>query len=462
MNETLPGGFAEMLEGLGHEAYLKLPAVIAAGEPVVAVRVNRAKGAAAPAEGEAVAWCADGYYLPGRRRFTFDPALHQGLYYVQDASSMAIAAAVGAIARRPEDRPLRYLDACAAPGGKTTAAMSALPPDSFVVANEYDPRRASVLAENVAKWGRAAVVTRGDASALAGLDGFFDIMAADVPCSGEGMMRKDPQAVAQWSPELVARCAALQRDITDALWRALRPGGYMIYSTCTFNLDENERMVARLMELYGAEPVAVEALERPEILGAMGGYDFPAYRFVPGAVRGEGLFMAVLHKPGDGGGDAAQGRRRRDKGAGKNRRGGAAKPLAAVPQALEGDYIVTEHADGRLYALPAVHAADAAAVAAAMYVTAPGIEAGEIKGHDFIPAQPLALACDYRRGTWPEAEVDADTALAYLRREAVTAPDGAPRGIVLLTFGGHPLGFVKNLGNRANNLYPAPWRILSK
>lgn len=455
MTQQLPSGFIEMLAGLGHDAYAGLPEVIGRADLPVAVRVNRAKGGTPPDGAVPVPWCADGFWLGERPQFILDPALHQGLYYVQDASSMAVAAAVAQIAAdaAPAGRSMRYFDACSAPGGKATAALSLLPSDTFAVANEYDPRRASILVENIAKWGLPAVVTRADASAISGLDGFFDIITADVPCSGEGMMRKDAQAVEQWKPGLVAQCAALQRDITDALWRALRPGGYLVYSTCTFNLDENERVVRRMVDEYGAVPVAVDALARPEILGAMGGEDLPVYRFVPGTVRGEGQFVAVLRKPGEA--DAAPSRRRD-----KDKTGAKRRSEPAVPQALEGEWSTTD-IGGRIFALPAGHAADAARVAKAMHVVAPGIEIGEIKGRDFIPAQPLAMAQAYRHGTWPEAEVGRDTALDYLRRQAVTAPDGIPRGIVLLTHGGRPLGFIKNLGNRANNLYPAPWRIFS-
>ncbi len=446
-----------MLSSMGHPAFEQLPQALTATDSPVSVRLNRAKGAEAealfgPTAGsDPVAWCADGFYLPSRPQFIFDPAWHQGLYYVQDASSMAQQAAVARACEllAIDGRPLRYLDACAAPGGKTTAAIAALPADAFVVANEFDPKRTSILIENLAKWGASAVVTRGDASALNGLDGFFDIIAADVPCSGEGMMRKDPQAVAQWSPGLVADCAALQRRIAANLWEALAPGGIFIYSTCTFNLDEDERNVQYLIDELGAEPVDIPSLRLPAITGTCGGFDFPAYRFVPGTLRGEGLFMAMLRKPLE---HSRQCRLRPSK----------AKPWKPTVKPLAGDWSYTLGPDGSVRALPTAHSALIGTVESAMRVVSAGIEVGEVKGKDLIPAQALAMATALTRGTWPECEVTADTAIAYLRREAVTLPDGSPRGFVLLTHGGKPLGFVKNLGNRANNLYPAPWRILSQ
>ena len=444
----LPEKFIEVLGALGNEAYERLGAVIEEGEAVVAVRINRAKGAGAPEGGRPVEWCADGYYLDERPQFTFDPAIHQGLYYVQDASSMAHQAAVAEALKHVESSgPLRYLDACAAPGGKTTAALAALPADAFVVANEFDPRRTSILAENLAKWGRPATITRGDASKIRGLDGFFDIIAADVPCSGEGMMRKDPQAVAQWSPGLVAECASRQGEIVDCLWRALRPGGVLIYSTCTFNTSENEQIVGRLIADHDAEPIAIPALERPEILPAAGGYDFPAYRFVPGRVEGEGQFIAILRKPGDG----------------KTTKTRPAKlaPWKAGKAYLKGDW--KYFIDGqKVLALPSAHVDLAQSVAKAMHTVGQGVEVGELKGRDLIPAQQLAMAIDLNRGLYAKVEIDRPQALSYLRREAIALPEGSPRGIVLLTHGARPLGFVKNLGNRANNLYPANWRILSQ
>lgn len=451
MNPNLPSEFIDMLRSLGNAAYEALPEVIAAGDCPVSVRHNPRKGQA-PDDGDAVPWCATGRWLPRRPAFTLDPALHQGLYYVQDASSMAISAAV---ARALEvtgrsGEPVRYLDACAAPGGKTTAAADVLPSGSFVVANEFDPRRASILAENVAKWGIPAIVTRGDASQLRGLDGFFDIVAADVPCSGEGMMRKEPKAIEQWSPGLITQCAARQRDIVDALWRALRPGGAFIYSTCTFNTAENEEIVQHLVEDFGAIPTEIPTLMRPEIIGAAKGFDtLPVYRFVPGKVRGEGQFIALLVKPGEA--KATTPRIKPPK----------TKPLSGI-DVLEGRWQYnTVGDDGAVFAIPAQWSAELPAVAAATHIVAGGTHVGNIKGRDFIPAQPLAMSLAIKAKAFPTAEVDTATALDYLRRLTVAPPEGAPRGYVLLTHGGHPLGFIKNIGNRTNNLYPQQWRILN-
>ncbi|MDE6486246.1 MAG: hypothetical protein K2L76_01930 [Muribaculaceae bacterium] len=429
--------FIESLRALGSVADALIEGLQA--EPEVSVRLNVAKGAVPAGAFESVPWCAEGYCLPAREAFTFDPALHQGLYYVQDASSMAITAVADTIVAACGAAPLRWLDACAAPGGKTTAIASRLPEGSVLVANEFDPKRAAVLAENVAKWGDPRVAcTRGDAVRFSSMRGVFDVVSADVPCSGEGMVRKDADAAAQWSSALVADCARTQWRIVEALWQALRPGGWFVYSTCTFNRTEDEEIIARMVRELGAEGVPVAALERPEIIRGIA-TDTPCYRFLPGLVRGEGLFICLLRKPGDA--EAASVRPAR-----------AQRKAPALPAWLDGDFVYNADDEGSVYALPRALASLIPDLRGTLVATA--------KGRDLIPAQPLALSTALRADAFPAADVDYATALAYLRREAIALSD-APRGIVLLRYAGRPLGFAKNLGNRANNLYPQPWRILS-
>lgn len=436
----LPAGF---LAEISRHAELTPLAQALLDPPAVSVRVNTSKGQST--RGEQVPWCAEGCYLDERPRFTFDPALHQGLYYVQDASSMAIAAVARELAA---GRPQIYLDACAAPGGKTTAAISALPEGSFVLANEYDFRRAEILAENVAKWGCPdCAVARGDTRRLARLKGMFDMVAVDAPCSGEGMMRKDRQAVEQWSPSLVSQCADTQREILANVWQALRPGGHLIFSTCTFNLHENEENLAWLVSEYDAEPVTVAALEPHDQICHGIGTSLPCYRFLPGRVRGEGLFLAVVKKPG----------RRAEKSAKAK-----SKPATSRPEAkwlIGNDWRLNQIGDD-LYAVRERHATLLAEMGKALDLLAPGLRVATIKGHDSIPSQELALSTALAPDAFARRDVDRATAIAYLQRQAVATD--APKGYVLLTYLSHPLGFVKNLGARANNLYPKPWRILSQ
>lgn len=342
--------------------------------------------------------------------------------------------------------PLHVLDACAAPGGKTTALADALPAGSVVVANEYDRQRASVLAENIAKWGNPAViVTQGDTSRFRKLRGTFDIILVDAPCSGEGMMRKDAQAVEQWSPALVAQCAARQKEILDNLVDCIAPGGFLIYSTCTFNRQENEEIVEWLTDSYGMQPVAVTVDPSWGIM-ATSAAGVTCHRFLPSLVRGEGLFMAVMRVPGT-----------------HTPHRPADTRVKSIPEVSSWvPSLVTLKKGDTVFSLPpAALSLYKEIESKAANILAPGVEIATVKGRDLIPAAPLALSTAIAPDAFPRVEVSREEALAFLRRDAVTLPSGTPRGHILLTFGRYPLGFVKNIGNRANNLYPANWRIRS-
>lgn len=425
------------------------------------VRINAAKireastlHRIAPFLGQRVPWCATGYALTSRPGFTSDPAMHQGLYYVQDSSSMSVTAAVESAVSLLGPGPLRCLDLCAAPGGKTTAALAALPAGSIIAANEYDYKRAEILAENVAKWGiPRVVVTRGDTSRYANLPGHFDIVIVDAPCSGEGMMRKDAKAAEQWSMQLVRECTSTQREILDNAWTALSPGGCLIYSTCTFNTIENEANVRYLIDSFDASPIEIAALEEAKAFGVKPGMDcdFPCYRFIPGHVEGEGQFIALLRKP-----HSAAAAKRALKAGAKGRKGEKAPSLPI--NWLEGDWGYWMKGD-EIFGAPASVADDIRLIADKADSIAPGLHVGTMKGRDIVPAQPLALCADLRLSAFPTSDVDYDTAISYLQRQALTLND-APKGFVLITYEGRPLGFVKNLGNRANNLYPKEWRIV--
>ena len=235
--------FIEQMKRIVPGEYEQLVNALQSTPPAVSVRLNPMKNAEYP--GHPVPWCGLGRYLDERPAFTFDPLLHAGAFYVQDASSMII----DHIVRTLVPQPVRYLDLCAAPGGKTTAALSALPEGSLVVANEIMGNRAAILRENVIKWGYPNVVVTNNAPAdFTPLRNFFDVIAIDAPCSGEGMFRKDETAVSQWNPGLVCQCADRQKGIIDDIWQSLRPGGLLIYSTCTFNLEENEHMLEHIIK----------------------------------------------------------------------------------------------------------------------------------------------------------------------------------------------------------------------
>lgn len=429
---------------------------IIGSQPEVSVRVNARRGAVVPAGVQRVPWCAEGFYVPGQRpQFTFDTDFQSGLYYVQDASSMFISHVLRSLSGAA---PLRYLDLCAAPGGKATAAMSALPEGSLVVANEIVPLRARVLRDNVARWGSAhCLVSCNAPQAFTGLTHFFDVVAADVPCSGEGMMRKDATAAEQWTPQLVEQCAARQRTIIDDVWPALRPGGLLIYSTCTYNRQENELMVDYIADRYGAESVVVPVEPGWGIRQGIG-TSHHCYRFMPHLTRGEGLFMCVLRKPS---GEPLHPLKPQKQRGGKQQ----AKPAAVPAEARRwldtpGDFAFATAPDGTVVASPSSRQAELATLRQHLNLIHSGTAVGTVKGRKFTPSHELALSQHLASGAFPEVEVDYPTAIAYLRGESLGAIGGS-RGYCLLTHRGQPLGFVNNLGTRANNLLPKTLRIIS-
>ena len=447
---TLSADFIAQMRAILPDEADALLAAITSTEPSVAIRVNplKAPAHAAPAL-RRVPWCDAGRYLAEREPFTFDVDFQSGRYYVQDASSMFIHH----VLRHLVKEPVRYLDLCAAPGGKTTTAISALPQGSMVVANEIVNARARVLCENLQKWGAPrCVVTCNAPHHFGRLSHFFDVVAADVPCSGEGMMRKDEQARRQWSPALVKQCADLQRSIIADVWDALRPGGLLIYSTCTYNTLENEQMLAWMVHEYGAEPVAVPVPEQWHIHPAIEG-NLPCYRFMPHRTEGEGLFMAVLRKP-----EAPRKEVRL-----KKAKATKAKPLP-VPKDVrcrlkDADHFDFSVVNDEVVAVPADMAPIMPAFAD-LNVMHMGVNVGAIKGKNCVPSHALALSSALNPAAFPTCEVDYLAAMAFLRGEALSLPQ-APRGYVLLTYHSQPIGFVNNLGNRANNLYPKAWRVLS-
>lgn len=400
-----------------------------------------------------VGWCSDGYYLSERPEYTLDPLLHAGCYYVQEASSMFL----DCVLRQYVSSPVRMLDMCAAPGGKTTTAMGALPDGSVVVSNEPVRLRANILAENVQKWGCPMnIVTNNYPRDYARSGLLFDVILCDVPCSGEGMFRKDEGAISEWSVANVEKCWQLQREIVADAWMCLRPGGILIYSTCTYNIKEDEENVRWICENLGAEMLPVKIGEDWNITGSLlAGFDAPVYRFIPGISRGEGLFMAVLRKNDD----AEEGSRRMKPARQKTDK--SKLKVEKFPHQWlrsQSDFCVYRQGDRFV----AIHKemSDLYAVACqSLNIVHAGVTLGELKGRDIIPQQSLALSTRLSADAFPMAELSYPDAITYLRREAVVLPPSVPRGFVVVTFNGHPLGFVKNLGNRANNLYPQEWRI---
>lgn len=452
MSRHLPDAFVARMQATIPAAATVLAAFADEASPVSVRRVPGRSYPLPPATGR-VAWCADGIYLPDRPFFAGDAAWHAGGYYVQEASSMSMTQAVGAAvaAIGGERRDLRVLDACAAPGGKSLAALAALPAGSLLVANEQDAARCGALLENIGRFGNADVaVTRADARAFGAAGEVFDIIIADMPCSGEGMMRKEEMAVTQWSEGLTHRCADLQRDIAAALWRALRPGGVLIYSTCTFAPCEDEDNVNFIISELGGAPLklGLDSYEGVVRLGSL-----PAYRFMPGLVRGEGFFIAAVRKEGD---DTASGYPR-PRRLPKVNSDGAVLAAQLFPS-LTDSHIATG-ADA-VELVPRHHAEFVGTLAATkgVLMLRGGLPLASPRGRDLAPAHAAALATALDISATNPIDADAATAAAYLRGEALADID-APKGYVLVCHNGMPLGWAKNIGRRANNLYPERSRV---
>ena len=425
-------------------------------EPAVSIRLNSRKWSGKP-EYEAVPWATDGYYLPERPQFTFDPLLHGGGYYVQEASSMFVEQAV----RQHLGEVRVALDLCAAPGGKSTLLRSLLPDDCVLVSNEPMRPRAQVLAENIAKWGHPrSIVTSNFPADFTPLGPLFDLILVDAPCSGEGMFRKDEVAVSEWSPENVKVCWQRQRDILTVIWPTLREGGLLIYSTCTFNTAEDEENVRWMTDELGAELLPIATDEAWGITQSLVPDVAHAYRFLPGRTRGEGFFLAVLRKRGEMSVATTEIRAKKGKKS-KEKRPAAVVPAECKQWLTDGCNYMYKVVDSEVVALPTDMEALQAALSECLYLLKAGITLAELKGRDAIPSHELAMSTALDAAAFPTYELTYAEALKYLHKEAITLAENAPRTFVIVTYRGMPLGFVKNLGNRANNLYPNEWRIRS-
>ena len=299
---------------------------------------------------------------------------------------------------------LSTLDMCAAPGGKSTLLRSALPEESVLYSNEPVRNRANILLENVQKWGYPNhIVTNNYPKDYRKSKLRFDIILCDVPCSGEGMFRKDEATIREWSPQNVEKCWKLQREIVANAWECLNEGGLFIYSTCTFNTKENEENIRWILENYEAKVLKVEIKPEWNITGSLlDGFNEPVYRFIPGISRGEGLFMCVLRKASQNSSHSME---------------------QVLPK--------------------------------------PGTTRSKHWNTSFQGLEQLvpSIGTNEKNASFPLVELSYPQAMAYLRHEALVLPEETPHGLVEVCFLGHPLGLAKNIGNRANNLYPKEWKI---
>lgn len=398
---------------------------------------------------EEVPWCPDGYYLKRRPQFTLDPLMHAGCYYVQEASSMFLDEVLAQFVK-PDSI---VLDMCGAPGGKATLISQFLNEEGLLITNEVVRQRVFILSENIQKWGNGnAVVTHNQARDFGDkAENLFDCVLVDAPCSGEGLFRKDEGAVDEWSLRNVQMCAERQRDILRYVWPALKPGGILIYSTCTYNPSEDEDNALFIRDTLGADVLKVDIDPAWNItLSARAGYHFYPHR-----TRGEGFYLCVFRK-----------------------REAPFTPFRAKAEKTRGSKTVDElgelqswlqhperwsirQSDRFTEAYPTRHKELIDWLSTHFTCVSTGFGIGELRGKHVAPQHSLSMLKDFRKEAFPQVELSLEMALAFLRSEALILPD-QPSGYLLMTYQGVPLGFVKNIGNHSNNLYPNEWRIRYK
>jgi 16S rRNA C967 or C1407 C5-methylase (RsmB/RsmF family)/NOL1/NOP2/fmu family ribosome biogenesis protein len=415
----------------------------------VSVRVNPAKWKTnLPESLERVPWCETGYYIGKRPVFTLDPLLHAGCYYVQEASSMFLEVVLRCIGA---DRSgLRILDMSASPGGKTTHLSSLSGPDSIVIANEPVRSRIGALVENTIRWGvPKTIISNNDPDDFSRLPSYFDIVLVDAPCSGEGMFRKS-DVRKLWSTSGCDMCSDRQKRILKAAWQCLKPGGYLIYSTCTFNPDENESNVKWLIDNHDAGIVRIDT-SRYEGVTEIGNNDFMGCGLHPGRIRGEGFFIAAVQKfEGNGAPDTVK------------RSVKPAKPVKGVPDRVTemiGQAVGSVHLSGDYcYYLPGPYD-EIALLREKLNLVKIGTEICHIKRESIIPSHDFSMSSVMKEGVFPAVEISWSDAIRYLRKDTIPVRDEMPKGWFLVTFSGVRLGFMNNIGSRLNNYFPASSRI---
>ena len=422
------------------------------GETPTSIRLNPRKPFA-QLEGRSVPWNKYGRYLDVRPSFTLDCGFNAGTYYVQEAGSQF----VGHILEGVDLEGARLLDMCAAPGGKTTLYSTLVGESGLVVANEIVRNRAAVLADNVRKWGVGnVVVTNNEPRHIAAFEEWFDVVAVDAPCSGEGMFRKDEQARSEWSEGNVRMCAARQAEILDEAWQSLAGGGLLIYSTCTFNADENEGTIRAFAERVGDEIEAAELVECPEEWGVVCGREgvWQTFRFYPHRTESEGFFAAVARKVPTGARRVTPKPRRKI----MNDLGGKAREELSRwvenPKAMR----FAEVAE-TCYGYYSEVYEDVKHLAESLSVIYSGVAMGRIFGSTLKPDAALAFFVGLKKDAVARATLERDEALQYLRKQEVPA-ERFREGMNLVECEGCALGFAKRIGNRCNNLFPNSLRIL--
>lgn len=415
-------------------------------EPV-SIRTNPGKWLKKPLGAEKVQWSGNGWYLGVRPSYTLDPLFHAGCYYPQEASGMFLETVFNQFLQGRSG--IKVLDLCGAPGGKSTHIASLIGEDGLLIANEVIRSRASVLAENLTKWGSGnVIVTQSDPASFGRLGAFFDVIAVDAPCSGEGMFR-DEIARNEWSPSHAEHCAERQKRILMDIWPALKEGGLLIYSTCTFNPEENEKNIGWLVGKKGADSIKLNISEFEGIVEIQekGVY---GYGFYPDKIKGNGLFVSVLKK-NEITSENEPGRQNISEFS------VAGKDLSSIRDlTIPGGKDFIRVGDDLFRLGCTIN--DFLFVRKNLKIIKAGTRICTVKNNDYIPSHELAVSNNLNKSAFPVVALNYDEAISYLRRDNITI-NGLAKGWNIIAYNDVNLGFVKNIGNRFNNYFPVEWRI---
>lgn len=464
----LPGKLLDSLEGVkgfNKETFKKIHE---SNERITAIRLHPSKNKCAPFKKEElnetkeperlfegmqnIPWTNYGYYLPARPFFTFDPLLHGGAYYVQEASSMFLEQCLKQLVDLNSE--IKILDLCAAPGGKSTHIQSLINEKSLLVSNEVIKTRVNILIENLSKWGAVNnIITNNDPRDFIRLENYFDVIAIDAPCSGSGLFRRDPDAIKEWSVEAVGMCSHRQQRILADVYPALKQNGILIYSTCSYSVEEDEEICDWICDHFNVEPLTVNINPEWGIVQTSGiKHHAPGYRFFPDRLKGEGFFISCFRKK--------DGEESFDSYPKKNKllKLSASEKETVEPWLRNPSAYNLYHLEQDVFAFPVTMDQDLALVHANLYTKKAGVRIGRLVKRELLPDHELALS-EIANETILSISLKKEEALQYLRKEEVKFEAG-DKGWALVKYEGVNLGWVKLLGNRINNYYPKEWRIL--
>jgi NOL1/NOP2/sun family putative RNA methylase len=451
----LPSALLQSLQGVTGFNEQAFTALHNRSEQITSVRLNSSKinnVSFADIVISSIPWSSNGYYLSARPSFITDPLWHAGAYYVQEASSMFLEQALQQTV--DVSKPIKVLDLCAAPGGKSTLLQSLINSESILVSNEVIKTRVNILAENITRWGAAnVVVTNNDPKDFKKLPNYFDAIVIDAPCSGSGLFRKDEKAISEWSEANVDLCSQRQQRIIADVYDSLKKDGVLIYSTCSYSKQENEEMLDWIGEQFDVSSVQLTLQDEWGIVETQSDkHKNYGYRFYPDKIKGEGFFIAVFKKSDDSNGSYLSTKNKMDTP--------TAKEVEVVKKYLQQsialDFIKQ---NDEIIVLPSSVYSELP-ILQTLYIKKAGVKLGVVIKNDLIPHHEFALS-RLMNNTIPLVSVHLENALQYLRKQEMKI-ETTFTGWALLQYENLALGWVKVLPNRINNYYPANWRILNK